>query len=448
MAVIEIALEDLKIHPKNIRTEYEGIDELAQSIRENGIMQNLTVVPDPEETGKYLVVIGNRRLTAARQAGITSAPCVINDMSEKEQITTMLTENMNRKDLKIYEEAAGIQMCFADYGLTIDELEEKTGLSKSTIHHRLNVAKLNPKVLKRKSDDVDFQLTLKDLYALEQIKSVRTRNRILKEAYSSADLANRARRAAADELEQANEKELISLCEQRGIKPAPKRAGDELYSSRWDSIITYNLSQKPPKQLKISKKETGLFYLTRYRSFYIIKKAVDEKQKKEPSPQEKKAKETEKNRKEIKAICKAMFADMGDFVRSIFDGKAGTVTDTEKLIRMIWDVLIYDNAYISRSNIFCVVTGLNLWETGSLSEDERKAAHDKADNLPVIHQQLAVAYWYVKDMNLTEYDGTYAEHSGRKTMMFYDILAMFGYTWPDADMEKVANGKHELYKKK
>lgn len=113
MAVVEIKLEQLKIHPKNVRKEYEGIEELAQSIKENGIMQNLTVVPDSEDAGKYLVVIGNRRLTAARQAGIETAPCVIiEDMSDRDQVTTMLTENMNRKDLKIYEEAAAIQMCF------------------------------------------------------------------------------------------------------------------------------------------------------------------------------------------------------------------------------------------------------------------------------------------------------------------------------------------------
>ena len=114
----EISLDLLKIHPKNVRKEYDGIDELAQSIKENGIMQNLTVVPDPEEQGKYLVVIGNRRLTAARKAGIETAPCaIVENMEDKEQILTMLTENMNRKDLKIYEESAGIQMCIKDFGI-------------------------------------------------------------------------------------------------------------------------------------------------------------------------------------------------------------------------------------------------------------------------------------------------------------------------------------------
>ena len=87
MAVIDIKLDNLKIHPKNVRRKYEGIEELAQSIKENGIMQNLTVVPDKEEEGKYLVVIGNRRLTAAREAGLETAPCVIvNGMAEKNRL--------------------------------------------------------------------------------------------------------------------------------------------------------------------------------------------------------------------------------------------------------------------------------------------------------------------------------------------------------------------------
>lgn len=169
MAVVEIKIEDLKIHPKNIRRKYEGIEELAQSIKENGIMQNLTVVPDKEEEGKYLVVIGNRRLTAAREAGLETAPCVIvEDMAEKEQITTMLMENMNRKDLTVYEEAEAMQMCFEDFGLKVEELEEKTGLSKTTINHRLNIAKLDKETLVEKVEDKEFQLSLQTCMPLKK----------------------------------------------------------------------------------------------------------------------------------------------------------------------------------------------------------------------------------------------------------------------------------------
>ena len=106
----EISLENLRIHPKNIRKEYNDIDELTASIREKGILQNLTVVPDPEVSDGYLVVIGNRRLTAARNAGLKTAPCrIVEDMPESEQVMAMLTENMQRSNLTVSEEAAGIQ---------------------------------------------------------------------------------------------------------------------------------------------------------------------------------------------------------------------------------------------------------------------------------------------------------------------------------------------------
>ena len=270
MSVTEIKIDKLKIHPKNVRTEYEGIDELAQSIKENGIMQNLTVVPDKEDPGKYFVIIGNRRLTAARQAGIETAPCVIiEDMSDRDQIATMLTENMNRKDLKIYEEASAIQMCFKDYGFEMEEIEQKTGLSSTTIAHRLNVAKLDKRTLKRVAKDEDFQLTLSDLYALEKVEDIKTRNKILNEARDSKDLANKARAAAREEKINKNEKAYIALCEKRGIKPAPKEAEDNWYSGKWIQEARFNLDDKVPKQLKIGK-EGELFYLRRYQWIYII----------------------------------------------------------------------------------------------------------------------------------------------------------------------------------
>lgn len=68
----EIEISKLKIHPRNVRKTYRGIEELAESIKAKGILQNLTVVPDKDEEGTYLVVIGNRRLTAARMAGIST----------------------------------------------------------------------------------------------------------------------------------------------------------------------------------------------------------------------------------------------------------------------------------------------------------------------------------------------------------------------------------------
>ena len=443
MAVVEIKLEQLKIHPKNVRKEYEGIEELAKSIKENGIMQNLTVVPDQEDAGKYFVVIGNRRLTAARQAGIETAPCVIiEDMSDRDQVTTMLTENMNRKDLKIYEEAAAIQMCFADFGFGMEEMEQKTGLSKTTINHRLNVAKLNEKVLREKAQSEEFQLSLTDLYSLEKVENVKTRNKILKEARDSRDLANRARLAAREESQKKNEKELIALSKKRGIKEAPKEADNEFYSGKWDKIAEYDLTDKVPKQLKVGK-DGELFYLTRYGTFYIIKKA--EAKKKELTKQD--LEEREKNKRELKAKYKAMFEDMGDFVRNILDGKVEPVKETEKLDQMIWELFMCGDSWIGKNYITQTILGKELHAKG-ITEEERKAAEEKAAKLPVLHQKIAVGYWKLKDLDLMEWNNTYWESSGKKLRMFYTILEMFGYSWPDEENERIAKGEHELYKTK
>ena len=78
-----------------------------------------------------------------------------------------------------------------DLGDTEDQIAEKTGFSKSTVRHRLNIAKLDQEKLKEKQQDDAFQLTLKDLYELEKIKDVEMRNEILDKASSSRDIVSR-----------------------------------------------------------------------------------------------------------------------------------------------------------------------------------------------------------------------------------------------------------------
>lgn len=138
----EISIKRLHQHPKNVRRNYGDLTELTESIRENGILQNLTVVPDPAIEGDYLVVIGNCRLQAARDARLSTVPCQVVEMSEQEQIQTMLVENMQRRDLTVIEEAKGVQMCI-DLGIKPGDLAKKTGLSKRTIYERKAIAKLD-----------------------------------------------------------------------------------------------------------------------------------------------------------------------------------------------------------------------------------------------------------------------------------------------------------------
>src|SRR5699024_3228560 len=129
--------------------------ELADSIKANGILQNLTVVPrivtgnllgNTWQDG-YTVVIGHRRLAAAKLAGLKELPCIVSDMGLRDQVRTMLMENIQRADLTSYEQAQGFQMMM-DMGDTVEEIARKSGFSQSTVRRRVKLLALDQEKLK------------------------------------------------------------------------------------------------------------------------------------------------------------------------------------------------------------------------------------------------------------------------------------------------------------
>ena len=145
----ELPIELLKPHPKNPRKDVGDVTELAESIKANGIFQPLTVLSGDCIDG-YTVVIGHRRLAAAKLAGLKKVPCNVAEMTEQEQISTMLLENMQRNDLTVYEQAQGFQMML-DLGETEQSIAEKTGFSKKTVKHRLKLLELDPEQIRSKA---------------------------------------------------------------------------------------------------------------------------------------------------------------------------------------------------------------------------------------------------------------------------------------------------------
>lgn len=142
--IIMLPIGQLEGHPDNPRKDVGDVTELADSIRHSGIMQNLTVVP---YEGKYRVIIGHRRLAAAKLAGLTELPCLVSDMDYKEQCATMLCENMQRVDLTVPEQAHGVQLLL-NLGESVDDIAKKTGFSKATIRKREKIAALPAEKLK------------------------------------------------------------------------------------------------------------------------------------------------------------------------------------------------------------------------------------------------------------------------------------------------------------
>lgn len=435
----QIEISRLKVHPKNVRKQYNGIEELAESIKARGILQNLTVVPDPEEDGTYLVIIGNRRLTAARVAGIETVPCVIAEMSEREQVQTMLLENMQREDLTIYEQAQGFQMVL-DLGGTEEELSEKTGFSKTTIRRRLNIAKLDQKTLLEKQEEDGFQLSLTDLYELEKVKDMKKRDEILKKAQSSREITSEVQRTLREEKKKEAEQALKKMLKKAGFDEAPENARNEMYTGKWKTLASYNLMSELPEKIDI-KPEKDIFWLLNYSEMKIIQKA--KKEKREKTPEEIKRDEKYSRKKKIKVLAKNMAADRKEFILDIISGKVKPLKDTTELSMILWEVMRKSNVFITESSFVVFLSGGKDYY--SLSDEERNMAKEKLRNMGTAEQALIATYNATKDTEFTELDGRFKKSTGESMGMFYKALGMYGYTYASDEEAKIVNGTHELY---
>ncbi len=161
-------------HPNNPRKDLGDLTELAESIKQSGVMQNLTVVPHESIEGEYTVIIGHRRLGASKLAGLKTVPCVIVEMTDKEQLATMMLENMQRSDLTTYEQAQGFQLMI-DFGENVESIAEKTGLSKTTVRNRVKLAKYDKDVMKKAAER---QPTMAQYMKLCEIEDVERANQV------------------------------------------------------------------------------------------------------------------------------------------------------------------------------------------------------------------------------------------------------------------------------
>ena len=129
--------------PRKIFRE-EALAELAESIRQHGILQPLSV--RRVGTG-YELIAGERRLRAAQQAGLTEIPCIIMTMDEKESGMAAMVENLQRQDLDFIEEARGISNLMEQWGFSQDQVARILGKSQSAVANKLRLLRHSPQVL-------------------------------------------------------------------------------------------------------------------------------------------------------------------------------------------------------------------------------------------------------------------------------------------------------------
>ena len=139
----QIGVAELRPNPRQPRREVPRaeLEELAQSIRQHGVLQPIVVTPAPDGRG-YLLVAGERRLQAARQAGLTAVPAVVRVADERLSLELALVENLQREDLDPLEEAEGYRALVEDFGLTHEQVALRVGKGRPTVSNALRLLKL------------------------------------------------------------------------------------------------------------------------------------------------------------------------------------------------------------------------------------------------------------------------------------------------------------------
>ena len=382
-AVFYMPVEMLLHHPDNPRKDLGDLTELTDSIKQNGVMQNLTVVPVNEEVEEYVsanisginpietqfefeefvdrtkedclsdvqfyVMIGNRRFEAAVLAGQHEVPVrIVTGLARTDQIGVMLEENMQRNDLTIPEQAYGFQQLI-DLGESVEDITEKSGFSKSTVYHRLNIAKLDKDLV----EDVieNHQFTINDFSKLERISDVEKRNKILKQ--SPGNISWAIERAITEENNEKSKREMISaIKEEFDVKQFPEDA--KTWESGWERKGKCAYGEKPD----LSMFEEGTVYYT-HRWDGLDFWQFDEEAKKAAEFREIETGQDNEEKKKAESELESLFGDLKKQIYTFFRFRVSDEineiskceTDSEGL-GMMWEWMVNREVSVSYGDMF------------------------------------------------------------------------------------------------
>lgn len=142
--VVSILTWKIDPNPAQPRVQFDEkeIASLAESIQQNGLLQPLTVRRN-KDTGRYILISGERRLRALKYAEIREAPCIVLDTSDRQAAVFALIENIERQNLNYFEEAAAIRNLMTEWGISQQEVGEKLGRAQPTIANKLRLLRFS-----------------------------------------------------------------------------------------------------------------------------------------------------------------------------------------------------------------------------------------------------------------------------------------------------------------
>lgn len=452
-------------HPDNPRKELGDLTELAESIKSNGIFQNLTVVPQLAMTPGYCTscnlyngavgkcksdydksekppcsrwvvrsdfvfttIIGHRRLAAAKLAGLTEVPCSISNMSFRKQISTMLLENMQRSDLTMYEQAQGFQMML-DLGESINDISQSTGFSETTVRRRIKLTEFDKEKFRQ---SVERGGTLMDYAELDKINDVNLRNKVL-DKIGTSDFKWELQRAIDTEKSEINKALLIAELEKFAVRVESDNG--------MQRIRTYYPSQDTEITAPDDTDTVEYFFQEQnYGAITLYKKTDDSNQgassTKEPAWLEKQ-RERDSRRAALDEMSKRAYQLRCEFIKKISNSMAkkniGVIT--EYLLR----AALFNNGDVDLED-FAQFFGIEI------NEEDEESFDIIADSVTAQPERnlLAAAYLLNDSANARYYNWENQHQDDETLNAAYNFLEKLGYKVSEEETT-LRNGTHKLF---
>lgn len=239
-----------KAQPRREFSE-EALLSLANSIRENGILQPICV---RKNGAVYEIISGERRTRAAKLAGLCEVPCIVMSVDEEQSAVLALIENIQRKDLSYFEEALGIEKLISYYGLTQEEAARRLGKAQSTVANKLRLLRFS---------DAERRLLLMDNLSERQARAIIR----IDDAKTRIDVIERTITKGLN-LEQTEA--LVSQILESSAKPPRKhaqfniKAPSRLYMNSLNALLKRIKDDKIPCDVKAGRSEEYYEYTIRF----------------------------------------------------------------------------------------------------------------------------------------------------------------------------------------
>lgn len=433
--IVMIPISRLEHHPKNPRKSLGDLTELTESIKAKGIFQNLTVVPVPgADEEKYYVVIGNRRLGASKGV-LAELPCIISDISEEDQIATMLLENMQRSDLTVFEQSEGFKQLRFEFGKSIEEISEKTGFSESTVRRRLKLAELDKEKLKEVCED--RQITIDDALKVCEIKDESARNAVLE----TIGTKNFDSKLYCEMEAQKRKDKILALVEEiKKFAPTELETRPDYADETWRHFKSYYTYENDVIEKPDFDANFAYFVGSSWVSVYADN--IPDEEEEEDAEEKQKEEQRSAAIKECTAECN-MLTDMAYNRRTQF----------VKNLKIDKPMLISVNKWALKNADGYSANTLKKIKNYSMGLEDNASASAVLKEYETDPYKLAFLIMFArygdgKDERYITRDLTgKPEYRDNKTLdTVYELLSDFGYEMSD-DEEQLINGTHEIFEK-